>query len=208
MPEILRPRAFHCGVSLFLGVLLPSVLGCSRVAGEPEIEQRIKVLEEEVLRAREASPEAVKGYSPQIEGSIQDLGTQASTILRQLPGVSDVEVVPASSPPTHRVIHLRDWHYVPRDLFDLDTPQPNSRASKRERNALHRAFLLEVELVQLEQATLLRCLVKHHGLRRVLVEGITSEGLPAFRDIIGSLREMDLRLADLRKEHATVRGYG
>jgi len=45
--------------------------------------------------------------------------------------------------------------------------------SDAEIDDLYKEFLLEVELVQIEQKTLLRCLVKHHGLRRVFCEGLT-----------------------------------
>jgi hypothetical protein len=44
----------------------------------------------------------------------------------------------------------------------------------------YRRLLQEVELVQLDQERLLRALVRHHGLRRLLAEGLTPEGVANF----------------------------
>jgi hypothetical protein len=126
-----------------------------------------------------------------------------------------VEALPAYAPdlkpvewawqhlkPTHRIIHLRDRHYVRRELFRQDADRP---LSDEEASARHRAHVLEVELVQLEQEALLRCLVKHHGLKRILTEGLTAKGLPAYREVIAALRETDKELADLREQRAQVK---
>src|SRR4051812_15915625 len=40
--------------------------------------------------------------------------------LRRLPGVAGVEVAVSPPGPTRRIVHMRDWHYVPPDLFALD----------------------------------------------------------------------------------------
>jgi hypothetical protein len=50
---------------------------------------------------------------------------------------------------------------------------------------------LEVELVQLEQLALLRCLIKDHGLRRIFAEGLTAKDLPNYRERIAALRDME-----------------
>jgi hypothetical protein len=115
--------------------------------------------------------------------------------------VAEVEVLVRTEKPTRRIIHLRDWHYVPADLLGQDAGRP---LSDEEADALHRAHVLEVELVQLEQETLLRCLVKHHGLKRVLAEGLTPEGMPAYREVIAALRDTHKELADLHRQRARV----
>jgi hypothetical protein len=104
--------------------------------------------------------------------------------------------------PTHRIVHLRDWHFVPKDLLRQDAGKP---LSDEEADALHRAHVTEVELVHLEQEGVLRCLVKHHGLRRVLAEGLTPKGMPAYREVIAALRDTHKELADLRRQRAQVK---
>jgi hypothetical protein len=47
---------------------------------------------------------------------------------------------------------------------------------------------LQVELVQLEQMAMLRCLIKHHGLSRFYKEGLTAEDT-AFPDKIETMKE-------------------
>jgi hypothetical protein len=60
--------------------------------------------------------------------------------------------------------------------------------------------------MQLEHEALLRCLVRRHGLKRVLSEGLTAEGLPAYHDVLGALRATGEWLEGLRKEIAGLRG--
>jgi hypothetical protein len=74
-----------------------------------EVQQRNKALRQEVEQAR-AAPDPADASAPQTAGSIADLSTDAAALLRQLPGVVDVEVLVTCPKPTHRIIHLRDWH--------------------------------------------------------------------------------------------------
>jgi hypothetical protein len=108
--------------------------------------------------------------------------------LRQLPGVVRVEVLVHADQPTHRIVHLRDWHFVPRDLYALDT-----------NDEPYEKFLQKVDAVQQEQMALLRCLIKHHGLRRVFAEGFAPKDLPNYRERIAVLRDMELnQIPELR----------
>jgi hypothetical protein len=66
--------------------------------------------------------------------------------------------------------------------------------------------VLQVELVRLEQEHILRCLVKHHGLRRVLAEGVTPTTREKLDAVLAALRETDQQIAALLKNHADVRG--
>src|SRR5262249_14644377 len=66
--------------------------------------------------------------------------------------------------------------------------------------ARYREFLLEVELVQLEQAALLKCLAQHHGLRRVLFEGLTAEEAKLYREKVADLHAAGPALREQREE--------
>jgi hypothetical protein len=130
----------------------------------PVIQQRVEALRQEVEQAR-AAPDPADAYTPQATGSVADLRTETDALLRQLPGVVEVEVLVACPKPAHRVIHLRDWHWVDRDTLatewahDLGRSLPPEELDRRYEEALW-----QVELVQRELLTVLRCLVRHHGL--------------------------------------------
>ena len=47
--------------------------------------------------------------------------------LKSLPGVVEVTVRTAAKP-THQVIQILDWHYVPDKRFRLDTPEGDYEA--------------------------------------------------------------------------------
>jgi hypothetical protein len=183
----------------FAVALLVVVAGCSKSDPPP----KTAGLAERVEQERQPSAEAVDAYVPKVTGRIDALAKPAADILRQLPAVADVEVLVTSPKPTHRIIQLRDWHYVPPELFALDVRQVAGRPLSDEAvEKLYQKHLLEVELVQIEQGVLLRCLVEHHGLRRVLAEGLTPQGLANFKEIIASLRDMDKQVAEMQKMRA------
>ena len=126
-----------------------------------------------LLECENETARAVAVYSPKTQGRIDDLTAPAVDILRGLPGVVRVEVAQVANP-TRRIIHLRDWHYVPKDLFTLDLNDLHGRTlTAEELDRRYRESLLEVEVVQLEQMAMLRCLIKHHGLREVHAEGFS-----------------------------------
>ena len=61
--------------------------------------------------------------------STATLRKRRDALLRQLPGVAHVETAVAVARPSARIIHLRDWHSVPRDLSALDLRQAHGRES-------------------------------------------------------------------------------
>jgi hypothetical protein len=118
-------------------------------------------------------------YAPKIVGRIDDLAIPAADVLRQLPGVMDLEALVTAPRPVRRIIHIRDWRLVSRNLYAADLRQALGKNLIDEEVAARQGrLLIEVELVQLEQERLLRSLVAHHGLRRLLAEGLTPEGVP------------------------------
>jgi hypothetical protein len=64
------------------------------------------------------SVQQIAKYIPTIKTRTDDLGLTVIDLLRQLPGVAVVGV--AAKEPTSRIIHLRDWHHVPEELYALD----------------------------------------------------------------------------------------
>jgi hypothetical protein len=139
--------------------------------------------------------------APKLAGRLDGLAVPVADLLRQLPGVADVTVLVRAERPTHRIVHPRDWPFVPKDLFRQDADRPRSDEGA---DTFHRAHVLEVEQVQREPEALLRCLVRHHGLKRLLAEGRTPLGVRAYREVIATLRETDKELADLHRQRARV----
>src|SRR5262249_16458738 len=103
--------------------------------------------------------------------------------------------------------HLRDWHFVPHDLYAIDLRNSAGRPlTDDEIDRLHEELCLEVEAVQLEQIAVLRCLIKHHSLRRIYSEGLTEKDLPSYKERIGVLRTMEKeQISQLQKQLEEVR---
>lgn len=164
-------------------------------------------LQAQVEHLRQITHLSVEGYRPRTTGRIGDIDTPASDLLRQLPGVEAVEIAVRVDAPARRIVHLRDWHHVPKDLFTADVQTASGRElTAAEVDRLYERHLLEVEAVQLEQVALLRCLIRHHGLRRVYAEGLTPKDVPNFREQVRVLRQMDQdQVPRLRGQLAEVR---
>ena len=169
--------------------------------------ERIPALNKLVAEQEEESAQAVANYRPSNKARIDDLDVSVVDLLRQLPGVVQVEVSVAAEKPTHRIVHLRDWHFVSKDLYAIDMKAAHGRElTAEEIDRLHQELLLEVEAVQLEQMALLRCLIKHHGLKRIFSEGLAAKDLPEYRKRIAVLRNMEQnQISELRKQLADVR---
>jgi len=137
------------------------------------------------------------GPAAALPQDFNDLGAPAAKIVRQLPGVVDVEVSSVENP-AHRIVRLRNWHFVPKALFAADLRASSGRPlTDQEIDKAHEQLLREVELVQQEQLTLLRCLIRHHGLRAVHVEGLTEQTKPIFEAKVSALGALGRKIADL-----------
>lgn len=133
----------------------------------------ISELKARIPREMELAAAAVEVYSPK-NGLVFD----------ELPNVIKVEPMVRVDKPTHRIIHIRDWHYVPRNLFALEVPE-------REFERRFEEHLLLVELCHIDQAALLRCLIKHHGLKAILSEGLSPERMDSFHERIKLIKTLE-----------------
>jgi hypothetical protein len=172
-------------------------------------EDRRPKLKELVTRQEQESAQAVAAYLPKNKTRVDDLDSQVAELLRHLPGVVEVEVAVAvaAEKPTCRIVHLRDWHQVPKDLYAIDMKQAHGRElTDEEIDRLHQELLLEVEAIQLEQIALLRCLIRHHSLKTLFSEGLTEKDYANFVEIVGVLGKMERnQVGPLRKEVAGLR---
>jgi hypothetical protein len=166
---------------------------------------RIAKLQERIDQEKVAAKDAVSRYAPTAPGKIDNLTTPAAELLQSLPFVAAVEVAQRSRRPTCRIFQLRDYHFVPRDLFNMEVLALMGRTpSAEEGEHLYQEHLLQVELVQAQQTALLRCLAKHHGLKTVHIERLTAEGVPEFKTRIAALKEAEPHQDELRRQLADV----
>jgi hypothetical protein len=118
-------------------------------------DNRIPKLKKLVADQEAESAQAVVKYHPKNQARIDDLGISAADLLRQLPGVVQVDITVSANHRTHRIVHLQDWHFVPRDIYAIDLKSAHGRGlSSEEIDDLHQELLLKVEAVQLEQMAL------------------------------------------------------
>ncbi|MEQ8789894.1 MAG: hypothetical protein RIC55_26605 [Pirellulaceae bacterium] len=130
-----------------------------------------------------------------------------SAVVMALPGVDHFDHHSASTnPPTHRVIHICDWHFVSFDDYAADLRSQEASLTAAEIDASYTDFLGQVERVQVEQMDLLRELIKHHGVERVFVEGLTEPDMPVFDARIQAMRKMEAELPEIRRRRDAALG--
>lgn len=188
---------------LFVGIVFVYVNNQKPAPSIPaSTEDRCPKLKDLVARQQKESAQAVASYLPKNQIRVDDLDSHVADLLRQLPGVVEVEVAVAADKPTCRIVHLRDWHHVPKALFAIDMKQAHGRElTVEEIDRLHQELLLEVQAVQLEQIALLRCLIRHHGLKTIFSEGLTGKDYANFVEIVGVLGKMERdQVGPMRKE--------
>ena len=155
-------------------------------------EDLISKLQRQIAEQDIESAQAVANYVPTTKNQIDDVESPVVELLQNLPGVAQVEVLVKSEKPTHRIIHLRDWHFVPKVDYAIDVNDAHGRKlPEAEFDLLYQKLLHEVELVQIEQMAVLRCLIKHHGLKRVFAEGFSPAQVDAYRERIAVLKAME-----------------
>jgi hypothetical protein len=115
--------------------------------------------------------------------------------LENLPQVAHVSVRLECEQPTHRILHIKDWHFVARDVFAADLrDQSKGPISAEQIDAAYDQLLIEVEKVQAEQIEIVRRLTQAKIARAIFIEGLSQQEKPFF----------DLIVRSLRRQHATL----
>lgn len=97
-----------------------------------------------------------------------------------------------SQAPPQKIIHVCDWHYVPKEQFAADLRSANdARYTDEEIDEHYATFLSEVEQVQQEQVEELRKLIRDHGLKHVWIEGITDAENRDFEEIVSQVKAIE-----------------
>src|SRR5262249_34245743 len=105
------------------------------------------------------------------------------------------------------VIHLRDWHLMPRELFDQDVKSEAGRdLSKEELDRLYADHLDAVGSVQRQLDAVLRELTARHPDLPVYVEGLTDGGGEVYRLKATALSDVGAgEIAEARRSLEEVR---
>jgi hypothetical protein len=116
--------------------------------------------------------------------------------LRRAPHVARVAAPVRPQEARRRLVHVLDYHWVPREL--QEGPEPYAR------------HLADVAAVQEEVTPLLRHLAARFGLKAVYLEGMTADTAAAYRERVAWLRQTEretlpalnaqLRAADARHD--------
>ena len=170
---------------------------------QPDLTEQWRIrresVESELRSTRGLLPGIANQYEPPTPGNLDDLTSPVPAILGQLPMVERVTVPVAAENPTHRIVHIRDHHFVAWERFAADLQsvfdEPISEADMDDAYAAH---LAEVEITQLYNQTLLLCLIDHHGLKSVYIGGLTDDDLPIFEAKIEAMRELPRRIGVTR----------
>jgi hypothetical protein len=135
----------------------------------------------------------VEAYRPRHPVRLDDLSTSVVEILGGLPFVTEVKRSRKVAGPKARIIHLVDWHFVPADLHGIDIENAYGRPlSDAEKASLFEEHRRQVEIVQIEQVAVLRCLAKWHGLGTVFSEGFATGQEDAYQQRLTTLAGDDL----------------
>jgi hypothetical protein len=136
---------------------------------------------------------------------LSDLSIPAVPTLLRSPKVQGVKSYPAHGTLTHRIIHLKNWHVVSKEMFAADVRDlANEPVSDNEIDRLYEEHLDNVELLQEEQKRLLRHLIQNHGLKRVYYEGLTDENKPLFEMKIEAYAAAQIDAAEITRDSEEI----
>ena len=104
---------------------------------------------------------------------VNDLNDPVLDGVAKLPGVISV-TTSETVRPTSRIIHLISSEVPTKSNFHLALKQmADGGVSQKQLDCLYDEYLLQIRIMQIEHAVIVRCLVRNHGLRRIYVESIT-----------------------------------
>ncbi len=115
---------------------------------------------------------------------------------------SVAESSPATVKPTVTIIHVRNWHWLPKEHFAADQRGLNPKLTNEEIDIQYSRFLDDIDALQREQVGLLRELFQQHPGCRVFYEGVTDANGRTFIDTIQALRHADIGSIQINLEQA------
>lgn len=118
--------------------------------------------------------------------------------MQALPGVASVEVAVRADDPPVRIVHILDWHHVPREDFAADMRDALGEVNDEQIDEAYAKHLDRVEAVQKAQRSILAAFAERHGVQAVYIEGLTEVDLALFEMLVGVHRRRGGREFGLR----------
>jgi hypothetical protein len=126
-------------------------------------------------------------------------------VLRSMPEVDNVEVLVPCPSPTVRLVHIRDWHFVDKDLLIADLKTTTKKdLSDAEADELYAKHLNDVTEITIEQERILSALIER-DLTAVFAEGLTYKNLTAFRQTIDQMADIQGGIDRLKSQLAGLK---
>lgn len=104
--------------------------------------------------------------------------------LAQVEGVARVERAVPPGRPICRIIHIADYHFVPRDDLTAHLRDKDPDVTDAHIDAEYQRMLTKVRRVQANQLRLISWLAKEHGVRVVHLEGLTAANRTHYSGLI------------------------
>lgn len=148
------------------------------------LDERLQNDRELIERAQSEANKRVLECESSSAFQVGDLHTSVVDGVSTLPGVISVTASDTERP-TSRIMHLISPEIPSKDDFLIALKQmADGGVSQVQLDSLYDEYGLQIKLMQIEHAVIVRCLVKSHGLRRIYVESTTP------RDFVLSQNEL------------------
>ena len=186
-------RATISTVFLVIGLLLYYLLSPT---GKPfdrdAIRASIAKLTSDLEVEKAKCHKAIHDYKPLNPKPINSREFDLLSVLRGLPLRLSIELLYESDKAEGYIVHIRDWHLVNRDLFNVDQQIRHDKSlNQADLDLLFEKHMLEVALAQEGQIACLKCLSAYHGLTDVFSEGFASSEVNAFEATINALKAIE-----------------
>ena len=112
------------------------------------------------------------------------------------------ESSPAPVTPLVTIIHVKNWHWLPKEHFAADQRGLNPKLTNNEIDIRYSKFLEDIDALQREQVGLMRELFQQHPRCRVFYEGVTDSNGRDFIDTVQALRQADIGSVQINLEQA------
>jgi hypothetical protein len=142
----------------------------------------------------------IRRFKPR--GNLMKILADFPSSVAKRPEVARVVVVPARKERNFRIVHLCNWHMIPRQNFEAVLKADGLETAEIDRR--FRQHELRVESVQREQYSLMLFLVPELQLRSIHLEGLCMEDAERFSKRLRQLRSAGLTGNALPSQKSTA----
>jgi hypothetical protein len=179
---------FRLVAAISLAVVFSAAWLWSRWSGASGV---VAELEAQAREQARQSEQQFRAYAPARSVRLDDLDADAVALLTGLPGVARVVRDGPEHKPSARIVHLCDAPLQSAEMLRVSPDSDNFRA-----------HLIRNDMLQQQQALLLRCLARHHGVKAIHAEGLADVSARIWRTNVALLKEMLVHERELQAADA------